>query len=452
MAREQDTKRTRRRRSAASATEHKNDNGRHELGRYWLWYRRDRDDWAICWLEGRTTRRKSLGIRGGTSDNPPSEAQAKLAEHYLAADMVEAPPDTARAARVLVEDVTRRWLVEHVPTLAAPERYASSILALERFYAHQRRIGAMPDPYTVASVLPAFVRQFIQFRLDEGVSPPTVSRDLKALRGPLNWAASESLVEYAPRIPDVKGKGKIRELEYSPRQIAAILDAAASRPDRKHLILYMMIFLSTNGRSQAILELDASQIRKGLIFFNAPGREQTRKRRSVVPIAPTLAPWLEGLSGKVIRYTVAASKARIAAGHPATFEYPVADVGKAFEKCLLEAGCLHPDLGLSHHARDKKGQLLWLPARAKLGETARRPYIKGIGTPNTLRHSIHTYLAARGVPKAQIDTAAGHATDAGTGDRYNHLRPDYLKDFIAGVEAFWEDVSSYSPVPRNPPG
>jgi hypothetical protein len=97
-------------------------------------------------------------------------------------------------------------------------------------------------------------------------------------------------------VPDVKGKSKRRELEWSPEQIAVILDAAASTPLRAHVLLYMIILLSTNGRSQAILELDADkQIRKGLIYFNAPGREQTRKKRSIVPVAPTLAPWLEGL-------------------------------------------------------------------------------------------------------------------------------------------------------------
>lgn len=444
------TRRTRRRRDGSAPSEY-SEVSRHELGRFWLWYRKERDAWSICWLQGRTTRRKSLGIGGGTADNPPPEAQAALAEYFLAAGRVENDLDPERATAVLVADVTRYWLAEHVATLASPQRYAYSILALERFYAHQRQMGAMPDPYTVASVRPAFVRRFIKFRLDEGVSPPTISRDLKALRGPLNWAASEGLVDHAPRVPDVKGKAKVRELEYSPQQIAAILDAAATRPDRRHLILYMMIFLSTNGRSQAILELDAAQIRNGLIYFNAPGREQTRKRRSIVPIAPTLAPWLEGITGKVISYAVPASKARIDAGYPAMFRYPVADVGKAFEKCLLDAGACHPELGLSRHVHDKAGKPIWLPPRAKLGETAMRAHIKGVGTPNTLRHSIHTFLAAHGVPKAQIDTAAGHATDAGTGDRYNHLRPEYLKDFIAGIEAFWAAVSEYSPVPRQPP-
>ncbi len=305
----------------------------------------------------------------------------------------------------------------------------------------------MPDPFTVACVRPSFVREFIRHRQQQGMSAPTISRDLKALRGPINWAVTEGYLSVAPKIPDVKGKGKRRELEYSPEQIAAILEAAAATPERAHLFLYMMIFLSTCGRSQAILELNAdTQIRKGLIFFNAPGREQTLKFRSIVPIAPTLAPWLEGLSGKVVRYRAPRSAENNATDEVDYFERHTSDIGKAFAACLVEAGIRRPDLELCRHAMDEKGVPIMLPPRKKLGETEPRPKVVAIGTPNTLRHSIHTYLAARGVPKAQIDAAAGHATDEGTGDRYNHLRPAYLTDFIAGIESFWAEVTRYSTV------
>ncbi len=63
---------------------------------------------------------------------------------------------------------------------------------------------------------------------------------------------------------------------------------------------------------------------------------------------------------------------------------------------------------------------------------------------HTASFSIHTYLAACGVPKAQIDTAAGHSTDDGTGDRYNHLRPSYITEFIEGIESFWKEVGRFT--------
>ena len=54
------------------------------------------------------------------------------------------------------------------------------------------------------------------------------------------------------------------------------------------------------------------------------------------------------------------------------------------------------------------------------------------------------------MPNAQIDTAAGHSTDGGTGDKYNHLRPDYLQEFIAAIEQFWAEVDAFTDVHRRP--
>ena len=424
--------------------------GRFQLGNYWLWYRADRNDWAICWMDGRTTRRKSLGIGGGRADDPPEAAQQALAAHFMSNEQVTV--SEARPTEVLMDDITRQWLNHHVAHLADPTRYAYSVLALERFYTHQRRHGKMPDPYTVASVRSQFVQDFIRFRKTEGATAPTISRDLAALRGPIRWALRENILAAAPHVTDVAGRSQSKELEYCPEQVAAILDAAAMRPDRHHVLMYMMIALSTLGRSQAILELDADlQLRRNLIFFNPPDRIQTRKYRSIVPVAPTLAPWLSGLKGRVVRYRAPYSEKARAAGAPEFLERDVADIGRAFEACLIDAGELHPDLGLRTHACDAQNKPIWLPPRVKLGETEARPRWKGVGTPNTLRHTTHTYLAAQGVPKAQIDTAAGHSTDGGTGDKYNHLRPDYLKDFVAAIESFWAEVDVFTDAHRKLP-
>jgi hypothetical protein len=60
------------------------------------------------------------------------------------------------------------------------------------------------------------------------------------------------------------------------------------------------------------------------------------------------------------------------------------------------------------------------------------------GSPNALRYTIHSYLQTVGVPQAQIDAAAGHVSEGGgTGKNYTHLRPEYLEDFAAAVEACW---------------
>lgn len=68
----------------------------------------------------------------------------------------------------------------------------------------------------------------------------------------------------------------------------------------------------------------------------------------------------------------------------------------------------------------------------------------GIGSPNTLRHTIHTWHQRQGVPQAQIDAAAEHSSERGSGANYTHLRPEYLREFIRSTEAFWEEVGQHT--------
>lgn len=62
-------------------------------------------------------------------------------------------------------------------------------------------------------------------------------------------------------------------------------------------------------------------------------------------------------------------------------------------------------------------------------------------SPNTLRHTCSTELHRRGVPEAQIDTAAGHSDDSTNKRHYRHLRPEYLSDFIGAVEDYWGEMA-----------
>jgi hypothetical protein len=202
----------------------------------------------------------------------------------------------------------------------------------------------------------------------------------------------------------------------------------------------MLIALSTCGRSEAILELEGHQVDDGLIYFLAAERTQTSKRRSIVPVAPTLAPWLKDIEGRVIRYRaeLAASKWRDPAV-PEFLERDCGDIGKAFEGCLIDAG-------LSNRVLDARGRPVMLPPRRKLGEIDPRPKLRGLGTPNTLRHTIMTEMHRRGVPEAQIDAAAGHVGEGTNKRNYRHLRPGYLAELIAAVEDYWNEMRTFTTV------
>ena len=99
---------------------------------------------------------------------------------------------------------------------------------------------------------------------------------------------------------------------------------------------------------------------------------------------------------------------------------------------------------VSGRAFDSGGSPIWLPPRHKLGETESRPKLVGLGSPNTLRHTISTELHRRGVPEAQIETAAGHRGDGTNKRHYRHIRPEYLTQFIDGVESLWADVGKFT--------
>ena len=345
---------------------------------------------------------------------------------------------------VLIAELTAMWIEQHVANLEAPSRYLDSVEVLETFWAHMRAKRLLPEPLTVLSITNGLIDAFIAWRSEQGVSAPTISRDIAALRGPINWGMKNNHLTAAPRIKEVKGRKKRKELEWSPEQVAAILDAAAADEQRRHIHLFAMINLSTHGRTEAILELDAdTQIRQGLIYFLRPDEEQTRKRRAIVPICPTLAPWLDGVTGKVIRYRTPTSAKTQAAGGAEWFERPTANIANGFEGVLLAAHAARPDLGLARQVIDADGKPVWMEPRKKLGETKHRPKMVGIGTPNTLRHTIHTWHKRQGVPEAQIDAAAGHS-EQGTGASYTHLRPEYLREFTASTEAFWEAVGEFT--------
>ncbi|MFD1786955.1 tyrosine-type recombinase/integrase [Sphingomonas floccifaciens] len=249
----------------------------------------------------------------------------------------------------------------------------------------------------------------------------------------LRHAWENEVIPSAPFIPDISEKDKPgpKDLVYTPEQIARILEAAIRIPERWHVHLFVMIMLSTHGRGEAILELDAeSQVRGGLIYFNAAGRAQTKKRRSIVPIAPTLAPWLADVTGKVIQYRTTDRDGN-------TIVKPTASIKTAFEACLIEAGICEQEV-------DADGNAVWHEPRRRLGESHRRPKLRGIGSPNTLRHTVSTELHKRGVPEAQIDAAAGHAGVGTNKKNYRHLRPDYLGEFIEGVEDYWLEIGQFT--------
>lgn len=330
------------------------------------------------------------------------------------------------------------WLTHRdTQKLARAAQYGYAVSHLTRFFDIERASRLLAGPCTVKDLTDARIGRYIDFRKQEDVSGETINDELKALRRGLRFNLKS-------KAPDIRGvdrddRSGPRELEYCMEQVAALLEAAAETLEREHVARFTMISMSTHGRTEAILELWSRQISRGLIFFNEAGRTQTTKKRSIVPVAAPLAPWLEEVDGKVIAYRTLIAEAKWRDPNvPEYFERETYDIGKAFDACLVSAGLRNPGNGLAIPRIGKDGtQVMKLNKRT--GDVV--PQWRGLGTPNTLRHTIHTYLQTVGVPQAQIDAAAGHSSERGSGRNYTHLRPEYLREFVQAIENYWEEMA-----------
>ncbi len=415
-----------------------------QLGPYWLWHRAERDDWCICWYDesARATRRLQTGVGGGGPGDPPIEAQEALAAHFTA-NARPAEPQQPTEARV--SELLSLWITDKdTLRLARAAQYGYSVKHWERFFDQERKTGKVAGPVLLDHLKKKTVDRFIRMRKADGVCGETIHGDLVALRRCLKYAYEEELIASVPFIKDVDGddRSDSREIEYDIEQVAAILEAAARREDRRHVLLFSLIMLSSHSRCEAVLELFKYQIQNWIFHFNAPGRKQTSKRRSKVPVCSILRPWLADIAGKVIVYRAPIAERKWKKpGVPEYFERDCYDVGKAFQSCLIDAGHAHPSLGLCKPLLDDDGnQKVRIMASGE-----ERPLWKGLGSPNALRHTCHTYHQSVGTPQGQIDMAAGHS-EPGSGRNYSHLRPEYLKEFMAATEAYWEEVGRLTKV------
>ena len=179
------------------------------------------------------------------------------------------------------------WLAHVDEVDADPKRAADCIRHWLEFFELERKAGRITRGPYVSDVKRTLCERYVKWRRAQPgrvagtrVSGATVSRELAALRASLRWAWQNEVIASAPFVPDVEDKDKAapKELVYSPEQVARLLEAAWRLEERRHVHLFIMIMLSTHGRGDAVLELDAEdQIRDGLIHFLRPGATQTKK-------------------------------------------------------------------------------------------------------------------------------------------------------------------------------
>jgi integrase len=159
-----------------------------------------------------------------------------------------------------------------------------------------------------------------------------------------------------------------------------------------HVRMFLALLLGTAARLEALLELTTWQcdVQRRTINLNPPGRVKTRKRRPIIPMPEWLVAWIETAPpGHLVQYR----------------GKPVRKIAKAFRTLRAAAG---------------------------FGEDV---------TAYTLRHSVATELARRGVPPLEIAHLLGHRMpDLRTTGRYVHVMPGHLAAAREALDALANEI------------
>lgn len=248
----------------------------------------------------------------------------------------------------------------------------------ENWKALQPRFGGMQ----VADVTDDICRDYAKMRLAAGriikkrnratgaiearrvnISPGTVWSELLRLRSCLNWAASRRLIPWAPHVWLIT-KPEPRDRVMTEEEVTRLIRSC----QMPHVRLFVVLAITTAGRSTAILELTWDRV-----DFDA-GTIDLRTKEVIDPLTKKVR---KGRSIVVMSQEARAALAEAKEGRRTDFVIewdgqPVRKIRKGFSAAVK---------------------------RAELGRDV---------TPHILRHTVLTWLDEDGIPMERISRLAGH--------------------------------------------
>lgn len=308
---------------------------------------------ALTYTEGGRPRRVSTG----TADRGRAEAVA--GELW---QRINAPP-TER-----VRDLWPRYVADRIADGARPDRFQSHWTALAPAFGHRLGKALTRDD----------CRTYAKDRAKLGYAASTIRTDLELLRACLRWRYGSE----APKLwmPPASAP---RDRWLTKNEARQLVDAAKS----PHVKLFLVLGLATGARAGAITDLtwDRVDFQHGTIDYRPAGREQTNKRRTVVPMNT--------------RAREALTEAYAARLTDHVIEYggkPVASLKKALERLAADTG-----IAFSAH---------------------------------TLRHTCAVWMAQADVPMQKISQYLGHTSLTVTVKTYARYSPSFMRDAGAAAE------------------
>ncbi len=376
----------------------------YQIGEYWVSKHPQRPDgdWCRTWYDptGRQTRRVSLG----TADLSAAARELRnwYGKHLLGLSKAQSkhdrPVDNATGPKppnaILIEAVLLAYWDGHAKSLPSSKTEFLALGYWTQFWSGK----------TVDEITPDQQERFRKWLGDRprqrpGVKPigkSGIDRILSAGRAALRRAVKYQQLTHAPHIfslmtAEAKRGRAPKGRPLSIEELSALFNAAASI----HVLQYLVIACATLARPAAIIELQSAgyDAQHQLINLNPPAREQNKKFRPLLPVVPTLRPWLELSTGKSGRYV--------------TFkDEPIRNILHAW-RILRKA--------------------------AKLDETV---------TPYSIRHTMAREMRKRRVPTEEIGLFLGHLPDGAvaTTSIYAPYEPGFLGNAIEVIEAVFDDL------------
>lgn len=224
------------------------------------------------------------------------------------------------------------------------------------------------------------------------VSSGTVRKELAILRAvfnfmvkkvePKEYRVNPMDLAYVPIPP--KSKPRDRVLSADELELIRTVSSPAAGERMPRIARYMWLLMETGARSEALRKLQWTQVDFSLrlIRLNPHGRNQTNKRRPIIPITDDLLPVLE----------------------------------RAYEE-------RQGDFVLDHGGQIKKSVERFSERHKLVGVTA-----------HTFRHTLATRMAQAGVEMRDIAAMLGDSI-ATVEKNYLHLSPNYLRGALAKLKA-----------------
>jgi integrase len=160
--------------------------------------------------------------------------------------------------------------------VAAPRVIGCAIDALSGFW----------EGRSIADITPLTCGQYVDWR---GRSQNTVRRELAVLRAAVSWGYKTGKLT-RPVAVVLPAKPESRKRWLTRQEAARLLRACRTEKARLYLPVFILLGLYTGRRKEAILSLRWPQVdlARGLIDFEIPGRNRTKKQRGAVPIPAQL--------------------------------------------------------------------------------------------------------------------------------------------------------------------